>query len=64
MTEEAKARTGFAAPPDWIILVEAMDAAALAAVLPNVVLAAAGAGPIRRGLYRLEFQRNRTAWSA
>jgi len=63
VTEEAKAKTGFAAPPDWIILVEAMDAAALAAVLPDAVLAAAGAGPIRRGLYGLELQRNRTAWS-
>jgi len=28
VTEEAKARTGFAVQPDWSILVEAMDAAA------------------------------------
>jgi hypothetical protein len=64
-TAESRARTDIAAPPSWIILLEATDAEALAALLPDAALHAAGAvGAIRRGTYRLEFQRNKTAWGA
>ena len=65
VTEEKKGRSDIGAPPAWIILVEAMDAAALAGLLPDAVLAAAGAArPLRRGTYRLEFQRMKTAWAS
>jgi hypothetical protein len=64
-TEEKKGRSDIVAPPSWIILAEATDAEALAGLLPDAALAAAGAtGDLRRGTYRLEFQRNRTAWAS
>lgn len=62
-TEEKKGRSDIQAPPAWIILAEATDAEALAGLLPDALLAGAGArGPVRRGLYRLEFLRTKTAW--
>jgi hypothetical protein len=62
-TEEKKGRSDIQAPPAWIILAEATDVEALAGLLPDAALRAAGArGPVRRGLYRLEFQRTKTAW--
>lgn len=64
-SEEQRGRDDIGAPPAWIILAEATDADALVPLLPDEALRAAGAaGPIRRGLYRLEFQRTKTAWSA
>jgi len=64
VTEEKKGRSDIGAPPRWIILVEGTDAEALATLLPDAALAAAGATEAsRRGLYRLEFQRNKTAWA-
>lgn len=64
-TEEKKGRSDIGAPPAWIILVEATDATALDTLLPQAALAMAGAtGPVQRGVYRLEFQRNRTAWAS
>lgn len=62
---ESRDRSDIAAPPTWFALVEATDAEALAPLLPEAALAAAGArGPFRRGTYRLEYQRTRTAWTA
>lgn len=61
-TEEQRSRAGHEAPlPAWFILVEAADPEALAGLLPAAELAAAGAGPALRGLYRLEFLRAKTA---
>jgi hypothetical protein len=51
-------------PPSWIILVEATDAGPLAALFPEEELMKTGATAPLRGLYRLEFQRNKTAWTA
>ena len=64
VTEEKKGRSDIGAPTAWIILAEATDAAALADLLPDTALLAAGAkGAIRRGTYRFEFQRNKTGWA-
>lgn len=64
-TNESKGRSDITAPPSWIVLVEATDAGALADAVPDAALAAAGArGAVRRGLYRLEFQRTKTAWAS
>jgi len=65
VTEEKKGRSDIGAPPRWIILVEATDAEALAGLLTDTALAAAGATEApRRGIYRFEFQRNKTAWTS
>jgi hypothetical protein len=65
VTEEKRGRADIGAPPAWVALVEATDAEALAGVLPDAALTAAGAmGPYLRGLYRLEFLRTKTAWTA
>lgn len=64
VTEEKKGRTDIQPPPSWIIMAEATDAEALAPLFAADDLMAAGATPPQRGLYRLEFQRNKTAWSA
>jgi len=61
-TAESRDRTDIGAPPAWIILAEATDAEALRPLLPDAALAAAGGSAPRRGLYRLEFQRLKTAW--
>ncbi|MGG5819954.1 hypothetical protein [Falsiroseomonas sp. HW251] len=64
-TTESRGRGDITAPPSWIILAEATDAEALASLLPDAALHAAGAeGTVRRGLYRLEFQRLKTAWTS
>jgi hypothetical protein len=61
--EERKGRSDIGAPPAWIVLAEATDAAALDGALPDTALRAAGAtSEVSRGLYRLEFVRSRTAW--
>jgi hypothetical protein len=63
-TTETKGRTDIQPPPTWFALIEATDADALADVLPDAMLTAAGAsGPVIRGLYRLEFQRTKTAFA-
>ena len=62
-TAESKARTDIEAPPNWFVLVEATDAAALRDVLADAVLHAAGArGTVLRGCYRLEHVRTKTAF--
>ncbi|UFN49447.1 hypothetical protein LPC08_02030 [Roseomonas sp. OT10] len=64
VTREQEGRSDIGAPPRWFVLVEALDAAALEALLPDQALAAAGArGPFSRGVYRLEYLRTTTAWS-
>ncbi len=64
VTEEKRGRADIGAPPAWFALVEATDAAALAGLLPDAALAAAGTdGPVLRGCYRLEYLRTRTAWA-
>jgi hypothetical protein len=63
-TTETTVRTGNQPPPTWFALVEATDADALAVILPDAALTAAGArGPFIRGLYRLEFLRTKTAFA-
>ena len=63
-TTETKGRTDIQPPPTWFALIEATDAVALAAALPDAMLQAVGArGPFIRGLYRLEYQRMKTAFA-
>ncbi len=63
-TTETQGRTDIQPPPTWFALIEATDADALAAVLPDAALTQAGGrGPFIRGLYRLEYQRNKTAFA-
>lgn len=61
---ESKDRSDITDPPGAIILIEATDLPALAGLFPGVELTAAGARQIRRGLYRLEYLRGKTAFSA
>jgi hypothetical protein len=52
-------------PPACFIMVEATDEAALAGVLEERALLGAGAkGPFARGIYRLEYTRMKTGFSA
>jgi hypothetical protein len=63
-TTETKGRTDIQPPPTWFALIEATDADALSVVLSDATLTAAGAhGPFLRGLYRLEYQRSKTAFA-
>jgi len=63
-TAESAGRRDIQAPPTWFALVEGTDAEALAAVLPETALTAAGAaGPFHRGVYRLEYMRTKTAFA-
>jgi hypothetical protein len=64
VTEEKRGRTDIQAPPRWIALVEATDPEALATLLSPALMQGAGArGEIRRGTYRLEHVRTKTAWA-
>ncbi|MBV8913657.1 MAG: hypothetical protein JOZ05_11535 [Acetobacteraceae bacterium] len=64
-TAESSGRTDLQAPPAWFAMVEATDADAVAALLPEPELRAAGAtGTMARGLYRLEYTRTKTAFAA
>ena len=62
-TAEAQGRTDIQEPPAQFLLVEATDAAALDGLLPDTALIAAGAGRLDRGVYTLEYIRNKTAWT-
>jgi hypothetical protein len=65
VTEEKRGRTDLDAPPRCIALVEATDTDALAPLLADAAMQAAGSrGALRRGHYRMEHLRTRTAWSA
>jgi hypothetical protein len=63
-TAESRGRTDLRAPPGWFALVEATDAAAFTRLLPAARLAAAGAGEIVRGVYRLEYRHEAPAAGA
>jgi hypothetical protein len=64
-TAETRDRTDIQAPPNVFIMVEATDAEALINILQERAMAGAGArGPFVRGLYRLEFLRNKTGFAA
>jgi hypothetical protein len=63
-TSESKGRADIQAPPTWFAMVEATDTDAVAVLLQDSALRDAGAhGPFVRGLYRLEYTRNKTAFS-
>jgi len=64
-TAESAGRTDLQAPPTWFVMLEATDAQALAALVTEAELRAAGAaGAIVRGLYRLEYTRTKTDCAA
>ena len=57
-TTETRGRADIQAPPAWFLMVEATDPEALATLLPDPTLRAAGAaGTLLRGRYRLEYTR-------
>jgi hypothetical protein len=61
-TAESRDRADIREPPAQFLLLEATDAEAFATLLPDAALLAAGASPLVRGAYRLEYVRGRTAW--
>jgi hypothetical protein len=61
-TAESRDRADIQEPPAQFLLLEATDADAFAALLPDAALLAAGASRPVRGAYRLEYVRGRTAW--
>ncbi|MGH7102452.1 MAG: hypothetical protein ACREFJ_08645 [Acetobacteraceae bacterium] len=61
---ESAGRTDISAPPALFFLIEATDIAALAGLLADAALRAVGAGALRRGFYRLEYLRGKTAFDA
>jgi len=64
-TTETRDRTDIQVPPNLFIMVEATDAEALADILQERAMSGAGArGPFVRGLYRLEYVRNKTGFAA
>ncbi len=64
-TAETNGRSDLQTPPSWFALIEATDGAALVAVVADEKLRAVGAaGPITRGIYRLEYSRTKTAFAA
>ena len=64
-TAETRDRTDIQTPPNVFVMLEATDAAALASALTDSALSAAGArGPFVRGVYRLEYVRNKTGFAA
>ncbi len=65
VTEEKRGRTDIQAPPRWIALVEATDIEALQPLLAEAAMQDAGCrGALRRGCYRMEHLRTKTAWSS
>ncbi len=64
-TAETGGRTDIEVAPNWFVLLEATDAAALTAIDVEGALIAAGArGSLQLGLYRLEYTRNKTRFAA
>lgn len=62
---ESRGRTDIQAPPGGFVVIEATDVAALASLLPDQDLAAAGGyGEMERGVYRLEYVRTKTGFRA
>jgi len=64
-TAETRDRTDIQVPPNLFIMVEATDTEALTDILQERTMAGAGArGPFVRGVYRLEYLRNKTGFAA
>lgn len=63
-SEESAGRSDISDPPSAFFLVEATDIPAMAEILSDATLAAAGAGEPWRGIYRLEYLRGKTAFSS
>ena len=64
-TAESKDRTDIQDPPNCFIMIEATDTEALQHILPDGALSTAGArAPFVRGVYRLEYTRTKTAFTA
>jgi hypothetical protein len=64
-TAETRDRTDIQVPPNIFIMVEATDTEALTDILQERAMSGAGArGPFVRGLYRLEYVRNKTGFAA
>lgn len=64
-TAETRDRTDIQAPPNVFALVEATDVPALADILQERGLSGTGArGPFVRGVYRLEYVRNKTGFTS
>ena len=64
-TAETRDRTDIQVPPNLFIMVEATDTEALTDILQERAMAGAGArGPFVRGVYRLEYLRNKTGFAA
>ncbi len=61
-TAESRDRPGIHEPPAQFLMVEATDADAIAGLVADETLRAAGASNLVRGVYRLEYVRGRTAW--
>ena len=63
-TAETRDRTDIETPPAWFAMIEATDPEALGSILLDQALSGAGArGPFRRGRYRLEYVRTKTAFA-
>lgn len=64
-TAESEGRSDLLTPPTAFAMIEATDAEAVADLLPEAALRAAGAGgAMERGVYRLEYSRTKTAFAA
>jgi hypothetical protein len=63
-TAETRERSDIQAPPNLFIMAEATDAEAMANILPDASLTRIGArAPFKRGIYRLEYVRTKTAFA-
>jgi hypothetical protein len=63
-TAESRGRSDIRTPPSQFLLIEATDPEAFADLVPEGLLLASGASQVTRGIYRLEYTRGKTAWSA
>ncbi|MEO9189045.1 MAG: hypothetical protein ABI224_03440, partial [Acetobacteraceae bacterium] len=64
-TAESRTRTDIQPPPAWFAVIEATDVPALSAILPDTALREAGARSVGgRGVYRLEYERLKTAFAS
>lgn len=64
-TVETQGRSDIHPAPDCFLMIEATDADALSAIMLDSAMAGAGAnGPYARGLYRLEYTRGKTGFTA
>jgi hypothetical protein len=61
---ESRGRSDIRPPPSQFLLLEATDPGAFGELVPEALLLASGASQVMRGIYRLEYTRGKTAWSA